>query len=102
MKKKASWRPNQRDPVAHRFVSKPMSKSSTVEHAAAKPDSCGRKAASTTRVIAGTDRIGLWQDCLEGTNFINCPKYASLMVKVNFDGLGVDNCSGCHGTFFDE
>ena len=33
---------------------------------------------------------------------MNCPKYASLMVKVNFDGVGVDNCAGCHGIFFDE
>lgn len=24
------------------------------------------------------------------------------MLKVNFDGVEVDNCTGCHGIFFDE
>src|SRR6266540_2201786 len=33
---------------------------------------------------------------------MNCPKCASLMLKVNFDGVEVDNCTGCHGIFFDE
>ena len=33
---------------------------------------------------------------------MNCPKCASPMLKVNFDDVEVDKCSGCQGIFFDE
>jgi uncharacterized protein len=32
---------------------------------------------------------------------MNCPKCASPMLKVNFEGVEVDNCTSCHGIFFD-